>query len=100
MRDQYGAQWTHGDEPNMGWIYALRDLSPQQLRQGVDNLCKRDDNKWPPNAQGFRDLCLMDMDWEHKRLKYVQPDMLLERKRTAEENQQALANIREIMGKL
>ena len=73
MRDMYGAQWTHGDEPNMGWIYALQDISPIQLRHGVDNLCKRDDNHWPPNAAEFHDLCLIDMDWEHKRLKYLPP---------------------------
>lgn len=73
MRDMYGAQWTHGEEPSMGWIYALKSITPEQLRRGVDNLCKRDDNHWPPNAPEFHDLCLMDMDWEHKRLKYSAP---------------------------
>ena len=82
----------------MGWHYALRDLSQEQLRHGVDNLCKRDDNHWPPNAPEFRDLCMMDMDWEHKRLKYYQPDTLLERKRTAEENAQGAKNMQSIMG--
>jgi hypothetical protein len=97
MREMYGAQWTHGEEPSMGWHYALRDLNQEQLRRGVDNLCKRDDNHWPPNAPEFHDLCLMDMDWEHKQLKYYQPDTLLERKRTDEENAQGSEKLKSIM---
>lgn len=86
-------------EPPMIWAYAIDGLSPEQVAQGVRNLVYRD-SEFPPSAGQFREMCQMDMDWEHKRLKYYQANQLLERKRTAEENAQGLANIREIMGKI
>jgi len=97
MRDMYGAQWTHGEQPNIGWVYACRGLTDKQLRQGVDNLCKRDDNHWPPNAPEFHDLCLMDMDWEHKQLKYIPPTGIEDQ--TAKEKRRVLGleSIRKIM---
>ena len=78
MADQYGSQWTHGAEPNMGWVYALRDMTAEQLRKGVDNLVHRDNNKWPPNAQEFADLCQTSFTWERACHKVWQPERRLE----------------------
>jgi hypothetical protein len=99
MIEYYGSAFTFGEAPSATWIYHLQDLTAEQIGQGIRNL-PRHESAFPPNPGEFKDLCLNDHDWEHKRLKYVHPDTLLERKRTAEENQQGLANIREIMGKL
>ena len=78
MRDQYGAQWTHGEEPSMGWVLALRDMSQEQLRNGVYNLSHREDTKWPPNAQEFRDLCLTNFAWETRCHKILPTDNMIE----------------------
>lgn len=99
MTEYYGNAFTYDSEPSATWIHFLQDLTPEQIGNGIRNL-HRHESSFPPNPGQFRDLCLNDHDWEHKRLKYVQPDTLLERKRTAEENAQGLANIREIMGKI
>lgn len=85
----------------MGWCYACKDLTPEQLRHGVDNLCKRDDSRWPPNAPEFHDLCLMDMDWEHKRLKYVPPtgiEDITAKERRVVEGLAAIRALRESVG--
>jgi hypothetical protein len=67
MQDKYGAQWQFGDEPCMGWVHELQDITPEQVKQGVENLSAREDTKWPPNAVEFKALCLSG--WEHKRYK-------------------------------
>jgi hypothetical protein len=64
MRDKFGSQWTHGEEPNMGWVHALRSFSQQELERGLNNLPNRENNHWPPNAEEFADLCRMDFKWE------------------------------------
>lgn len=73
-------------EPPMIWAYAIEGLTPDQLANGVRNLARRAE-EFPPNAGQFRDLCLTDFDWEHKRLKYVPPigieDQTAKAKRTA-----------------
>lgn len=100
----YGHQWAsqQGDEPNDTWVRGLDGLTNQQFGQGLRALLDRRET-WPPNLIEFRQLCLGyggETDWEHKRLKYFQPDALLERKRTDEEAEQGLKTIREIMGTL
>lgn len=89
LADQYGAQWTHGSEPSMGWVYALRDMTGDQLRQGVDNLVHREDSKWPPNAQEFADLCLTSFTWERAAHKIWSPENKLEDLTKREANQEA-----------
>jgi len=56
----------------MIWAYAIDGLKPEQIAQGIKNLARRD-SEFPPSCGQFRDLCLMDMDWEHKQLKYIAP---------------------------
>jgi len=56
----------------MIWAYAIEGLKPEQVAQGIRNLVRRESD-FPPSAGQFRDLCLMDMDWEHKQLKYIPP---------------------------
>jgi hypothetical protein len=78
------ANWE--DEPPMIWAYAIEGLRPEQVAQGIRNLVSREGD-FPPSAGQFRDLCLMDMDWEHKQLKYIEPtgidDLTAKEKRTA-----------------
>lgn len=59
-------------EPPMIWAFAIDRLKPEQIANGVRNLVRREGD-FPPSAGQFRDLCLMDMDWEHKRIKYIEP---------------------------
>jgi len=56
----------------MIWAYAIDGLKPEQIAQGIKNLARRD-SEFPPSCGQFRDLCLMDLDWEHKQLKYMPP---------------------------
>lgn len=86
-------------EPPMIWAYAIDGLKPEQIAQGIRNLVYRD-SEFPPSAGQFREMCQMDMDWEHKRLKYYQPDTLLERKRTPEEDAIGRENIRKLIAGL
>jgi len=71
----------------MIWAYAIEGMTPTQIANGVKNLVRRESD-FPPSAGQFRDLCLMDMDWEHKQLKYIPPigieDQTAKAKRTAE----------------
>ena len=89
MRDQYGAQWTHGSIPTMGWVYALQDLEAAQLKQGIDNLIHREDNHWPPNAQEFSDLCRSTYAWERQCHKIWNPANKLEDMTAKEKNKEA-----------
>jgi len=41
------------------WERLLTGISPEQIKNGLENLTKREDT-WPPNAQEFRQLCLPD----------------------------------------
>jgi len=61
----------------MIWAYAIEGLTGDQVANGVRNLVRRD-SEFPPNAGQFRELCLTDMEWEHRRLKYVEPLIALE----------------------
>lgn len=56
----------------MIWAYAIDGLTGDQVANGVRNLIRRD-SEFPPSAGQFRELCLTDMEWEHRRLKYVEP---------------------------
>ena len=86
--------------PPMIWAYAIEGLTPDQLANGVRNLARRAE-EFPPNAGQFRDLCLTDFDWEHKRLKYVPPigieDQTAKAKRTTE-GLDAIRALREATG--
>lgn len=87
LRDQFGAQWTHGDMPSMGWCYALQDMTADQLRNGIDNLVHREDSHWPPNAQEFADLCRNSFTWERQCHKAFTPVNKLEDLSAKEANQ-------------
>lgn len=55
----------------MIWAYAIEGLTGDQVANGVRNLARRN-SEFPPNAGQFRELCLTDMEWEHRRLKYFE----------------------------
>jgi len=65
----------------------LQDLTEAQIGNGIRNL-PRHESAFPPNPGQFRDLCLTDFDWEHKRLKYI-PATGIEDK-TAKESRRAM----------
>lgn len=100
---KYGAQWTHGDAPGIGWIHSLRDMTADQLRQGIDNLVHREDNHWPPNAEEFADLCRTSFTWETKCHKVFTPENKLEDHAAKEENarigKETLNNLMDIFEK-
>jgi hypothetical protein len=73
----------------MGWVYLLQDLSPEELRMGVDNLIHREDNHWPPNAQEFADLCKTSYSWQRQCHKVWSPDNKLENLTAKEANKKA-----------
>lgn len=75
--EYYGAAFTYGPEPSATWVYYLQDMTPEQIGHGIRNL-PRHDSAFPPNPGEFRDLCVSDFDWEHRRLKYVEPPIALE----------------------
>lgn len=72
MIEYYGSAFTFGEAPSATWIYHLQDLTAEQVGQGIRNL-PRHESAFPPNPGEFKDLCLTDYDWEHRRLKYVEP---------------------------
>jgi hypothetical protein len=84
----------------MIWAYAIEGMTPAQIANGVKNLVRRESD-FPPSAGQFRDLCLMDMDWEHKQLKYIAPmgieDQTAKAKRAAE-GLDAIRNLRSQVG--
>ena len=92
MMSKYGAQWTHGDEPAIGWIHSLRNMSKDQLIKGMDNLIHRDDNHWPPNAEEFADLCRTSFTWETQAHKVFTPENKLEDLTAKEANKVLGAN--------
>jgi len=59
------ANWE--DEPPQIWAYAIEGMTDNQVKQGIANLVSRDSD-FPPSAGQFRDLCMMDLEWEIKRI--------------------------------
>lgn len=101
MMGKYGAQWTHGDEPNMGWIHALRDMHQEELMKGVNNLVHREDNHWPPNAEEFADLCRTSFTWEtqaHRVVEHAQLEDLTAKEKRQAAGIEAIRKLREETG--
>lgn len=69
-------------QPPLAWIHAVDGLTREQIGNGVRNLIhfenEKGDKSFPPSAGQFRDLCLYDPDWAHKRLKYIEPLVAIE----------------------
>ena len=97
MSSMFGHKWTSafGDEvdPDRVWQACLSDVSPDQIRHGMNKLAKSG-RDWPPAAPEFRAICLDldgsdDTDWEQRRIEAAnrenQARLRLERKRTPEE---------------
>ncbi len=55
----YGHQLEaqYGEQMPKSWEDLLREITPEQIRDGLNRLAERSD-KWPPNAVEFRQLCL------------------------------------------
>lgn len=75
----------------MIWAYALDDLKPEQIKQGVQNLVHFNKNGFPPSAAEFRDLCLQSFKWETQAHKPWQPEKRLEDLTSKEKNHEAAA---------
>jgi hypothetical protein len=100
LMDKYGAQWTQGGEPSMGWVHSLRDMTKFELEKGIDNLVHRDDNHWPPNAEEFASLCRNSYTWQTQCHKIFKPENKLENLTAKEKNnkigQDTFKNIRDM----
>lgn len=61
MTEIYGHAWTssYGEAPVPGWETALRGISPERIKQGLERMAADQRYlKWPPAALEFRALCL------------------------------------------
>jgi hypothetical protein len=58
------ANWP--DEPQPAWVFAIKDLGPEQLQAGVERMVT-EGTEFPPSAPVFRSLCLTAANWEHRR---------------------------------
>lgn len=61
MAEIYGHRWTsaYGETPAQGWEIALRGISPERIKQGLELMAAdRKYHDWPPAALEFRALCL------------------------------------------
>lgn len=58
LSETFGAAFTtpYGHKPNQSWIDALRDLTVDEVRKGLDKLFTWESD-FPPNALQFRDMC-------------------------------------------
>jgi hypothetical protein len=59
MQAVYGHRWTvsfHGIEETAmrEWAMALADMTPEQIRRGLDSL----NSDWPPTLPEFKRLCM------------------------------------------
>jgi len=77
LSEYYGSAFTFGPEPSTTWVFHLQDLTADQIGHGIRNL-PRHESSFPPNPGQFRDLCLCDFDWEHKRIKLIDTSHLIE----------------------
>lgn len=61
LTELYGHRFTsaYSDNPNQGWELALTGLSPEMIGKGLKRMSQDARfTDWPPNALGFRRLCL------------------------------------------
>jgi hypothetical protein len=60
MSSMYGHKWTSAygvEDSNNVWLACLREISPDQIRQGIKR-CNDLFLEWPPSAPEFRRMCL------------------------------------------
>jgi hypothetical protein len=59
LAEIYGHQLVsqYGETIPESWELLLKEVTPDQIKDGLNNLVNRKDT-WPPNAQEFRQLCL------------------------------------------
>lgn len=83
MGSMYGHKWVSSFgaqvDPDRVWAATLKNVTPEQVKEGLQRLAKRGD-EWPPSAPEFRKLCLDDGEhWEHKamRIRSKETDAML-----------------------
>jgi len=85
------------DAPELAWVYAIDDLTPQQIETGVRRMV-REGGEFPPSAPTFRAFCLVH--WEHRRQELAaenRPPLELEHAPSRESRRRlALREIRKI----
>jgi hypothetical protein len=61
LSEAYGYQLIsqYGETMPDSWERLLTGITPEMIKQGLERLATRED-KWPPNAVEFRQLCLPD----------------------------------------
>jgi hypothetical protein len=101
----YGARWTasiDGIEADAvrEWSRALADMTPEQIRRGLDNL--RSD--WPPTLPEFKALCLgrgrneFGLDYVPAYYRETRHERLLDAPRDEAAAAEHLAKLRAIVG--
>lgn len=68
MTEAFGYRWFKpmGEEPNQTWSQGLRNLTPQQWRNGLGMLSQCTE-EWPPSLPEFRRWCTGRMTKEQLR---------------------------------
>lgn len=77
LSEYYGAAWTFGAEPTATWVYNLRELTGDELGNGIRNLSHHP-GSFPPNPGQFFDLCKTSFDWERQCHKILRTDNMIE----------------------
>lgn len=77
LSEYYGAAWTFGAEPTATWVYNLRELTGDELGNGIRNLSHHP-GSFPPNPGQFVDLCKTNFDWERQCHKILRTDNMIE----------------------
>ena len=77
LSEYYGAAWTFGAEPTATWVYNLRELTGDELGNGIRNLSHHP-GSFPPNPGQFFDLCKTNFDWERQCHKILPTDNMIE----------------------
>lgn len=83
IKSMWPGPCTHWeDQPPSAWVFAVDDLTYEQIGNGCRNLIHFEDAKggkeFPPSAPQFRDLCLTNFDWERQCHKRPDPQLLIE----------------------
>lgn len=97
----YGARWTasiDGIEADAvrEWSRALGDMTPEQIRRGLDNL----NSDWPPTLPEFKRLCEgrgkngFGLDYIPQHYRETRHERLLDQPRDEEAAKEHLAKIR------
>jgi hypothetical protein len=105
MQAIYGSRWTASiegieQEAVREWSRALGDMTPEQIRRGIDALT----SEWPPTLPEFKALCLnrgkngFGLDYVPECYREVRHERLLDKPRDEGLAKKHLADMRAALG--